>query len=151
MPQVGSEIQAASTASKSTANAKASTQAKPVQPVSEQEIKRQIENITIPAVNELVSALSRVASEITSILQAGNLEVQVSAPSLGGNTPVQRTFGGRKRAEGGIITRPEISLIGEAGREAIIPLERQSRGAELWLEVGRELELIFDTSPEVSA
>ena len=116
-----------------------------------QGVSDRIHSIVIPAVTELASALSRVASEITSIVQAGNLEVQVSAPSLGGNSPVQRTFGGRKRAEGGIITRPEIALIGEAGREAIIPLERQSRGAELWVEVGRELGLISETSPEVSA
>ncbi|MBQ6973140.1 MAG: phage tail tape measure protein, partial [Synergistaceae bacterium] len=107
-----------------------------------QGVSDRIHSIVIPAVNELVSALSRVASEITSIVQAGNLEVQVSAPSLGGNPPIQRTLGGRKRAEGGIITRPEIALIGEAGREAIIPLERQSRGAELWFEAGRELGLI---------
>ena len=115
-----------------------------------QGVSDRIHSIVIPAVNELVSALSRVASEITSIVQAGNLEVQVSAPSLGGNSTVQRTLGGRKRAEGGIITRPEIALIGEAGREAIIPLERQSRGAELWLEAGRELGLISTSNTATS-
>ena len=46
------------------------------------------------------------------------------------------------RATGGIITKPEIALIGEAGREAIIPLEKQARGTALWIEAGRELGLI---------
>lgn len=50
------------------------------------------------------------------------------------------------RAEGGIITRPEIALIGEAGREAIIPLEKQTRGTALWLQAGRELGLISDSN-----
>ena len=43
------------------------------------------------------------------------------------------TFGGRKRALGGLITRPEIALIGEAGPEAIIPLSpgKKSRGLQV--------------------
>ena len=171
---------------------KTGTTARPVQQVSEQEIKRQLENITIlnkmsegfsqrvaemtaawqpfkdslgegfiqiytaiqgvsdkihgiviPAVNELVSALSRVATEISAIVQAGNIEVGVRTlnQGMGSNVPqqFQRTFGGRKRAEGGFITQPEIALIGEAGREVIIPLEKQARGTELWLKAGREL------------
>ncbi|MBR1658156.1 MAG: phage tail tape measure protein [Synergistaceae bacterium] len=176
-----------------------STKAKPIQPISEQEIKRQIENITIlnnmsegfsqrvsemtaawqpfkdslgegfsqiytvmqgvadriretviPAVNELVSALSRVATEIGAIVQAGNIEVDVRTPNqgMGNNVPMQyqRMLGGRKRAEGGFITQPEIALIGEAGREVVIPLEKQSRGTELWLQAGRELGLISNTN-----
>ncbi|MBR0279567.1 MAG: phage tail tape measure protein, partial [Synergistaceae bacterium] len=55
------------------------------------------------------------------------------------------------RAKGGIITRPEVALIGEAGREAIIPLERQSRGTELWLEAGRELGLISNSTAIMNA
>lgn len=55
----------------------------------------------------------------------------------------QQTVGGvRKRAEGGIITRPEFALIGEAGREAVIPLENRTRGFSLWLEAGRELGML---------
>jgi hypothetical protein len=45
-------------------------------------------------------------------------------------------------ANGGIFSQPHIGLVAEAGREAIIPLERQSRGTELWFEAGRELGLI---------
>ena len=102
-----------------------------------QGIADKIRGVTIPAVNELASALSRIATEIASIVQA----VEVHTPNTAAAS-YSRTFGGRKRAEGGIITRPEISLIGEAGREAIIPLENQTRGAALWFEAGRELGLI---------
>ena len=35
------------------------------------------------------------------------------------------------RAQGGIITRPEIALIGEAGQEAVIPLTKRTRGLEV--------------------
>ena len=97
-----------------------------------QGVSDRIHSIVIPAVNELVSALSRVSTEISSIVQAGNIQVDVRIPNqaAGGNVPAQyqRMAGGyRKRAEGGIITRPEFALIGEAGREAVI----QSRLAGL--------------------
>ena len=45
-------------------------------------------------------------------------------------------------ATGGIFSQPHIGLVAEAGREAVIPLEKQTRGAELWFEAGRELGLI---------
>ena len=45
-------------------------------------------------------------------------------------------------AKGGIFSQPHIGLVAEAGREAIIPLEKQARGTQLWFETGRELGLI---------
>ena len=45
-------------------------------------------------------------------------------------------------ATGGIVDKPVIGLVGEAGREAIIPLEHQSTGAALWLKAGEELGLV---------
>ena len=120
-----------------------------------QGVADKIRGVVIPAVNELVSALSRVATEISAIVQAGNIEVDVRTPNpgMGANVPqqYQRMAGGyRRRAEGGIITRPEYALIGEAGREAIIPLEKQTRGAELWLQAGRELGLISESQTSAS-
>lgn len=46
-----------------------------------------------------------------------------------------------KYASGGIVTRPHMGLVGEAGPEAIIPLSgsRRSRGMSLWEETGRAL------------
>ncbi len=51
-----------------------------------------------------------------------------------------------KNAMGGIITSPTVSWVGEAGREAIIPLENQARGTALWIEAGRELGLISESN-----
>jgi len=43
-------------------------------------------------------------------------------------------------AEGGFVSRPTLSMIGEAGREAVIPLSgNRGRAAGLWKQAGREL------------
>jgi len=44
-----------------------------------------------------------------------------------------------KHAEGGILSRPHMGLVAEAGPEAIIPLSttRRNRGVSLWEQVGR--------------
>lgn len=45
-----------------------------------------------------------------------------------------------QRAEGGIITRPEIAMVAEAGYpEAIIPINNSARAAQLYEETGRML------------
>ena len=51
-------------------------------------------------------------------------------------------------ATGGIISRPVIGLVGEAGKEAIIPLERQGLGTALWLQAGQELGMINQASAQ---
>ena len=51
-------------------------------------------------------------------------------------------------ATGGIISRPVIGLVGEAGKEAIIPLEKQSLGTQLWLKAGEELGMIEKNSAQ---
>ncbi len=112
-----------------------------------QGIADRIRGVTIPAVNELASALSKIATEISSIVQAGSLEVEVKTQSTGTAESYSRTAGGtwrgRKRAAGGFINHPEIALIGEAGREAVIPLENKARGIPLWKAAGEEMGLLF--------
>lgn len=65
--------------------------------------------------------------------------VNVSLPSSGGssNNGTPKV----KSAEGRITTGPMVSLIGEDGPEAIIPLgsKRRNRGLALWKEAGRRL------------
>ena len=46
-------------------------------------IADKIRGVTIPAVNELASALSKIATEISSIVQAGSLEVEIKTQSTG--------------------------------------------------------------------
>ena len=112
-----------------------------------QGIADRIRGVTIPAVNELASALSKIATEISSIVQAGGLEVEVKTPSTNTAASYSRSaggmWGGRRRALGGIITSPEIALIGEAGREAVIPLENKARGIPLWRAAGEEMGLLM--------
>ncbi|WP_249901827.1 hypothetical protein [Paenibacillus sp. PK3_47] len=58
------------------------------------------------------------------------------------STPAStRSSGGAAYANGDIITRPHIGLVGEAGPEAIIPLSagRRQRGVELWERAGAML------------
>ena len=109
-----------------------------------QGVADRIRSVTIPAVNELASALSRIAGEISAIVHAGSLEVEVR--TQGGVATAGGTWGGRKRAKGGIITSPEIALIGEAGREAVIPLEDRARGIPLWRAAGEEMGLLLGST-----
>jgi hypothetical protein len=62
---------------------------------------------------------------------AGTGSQYYGANALSNKAPTSYTYntnaslgGGRVRAAGGLITRPEISLIGEAGPELVIPLRR---------------------------
>ena len=82
--------------------------------------------------------------------KAGDNQVKNAEAAMGGYQPPSIPTG-RKRAEGGFITRPEFSLIGEAGAEVIIPLTKQARGASLWYEAGRELGLVSGNNPIVQA
>ena len=115
-----------------------------------QGIADRIRGVTIPAIHELTTALSQIATEVSSIVQAGGLEVEVRTPATQAAQSYSRTagstWGGRRRAKGGIITQPEIALIGEAGREAVIPLENKTRGIPLWKAAGEEMGLLFGNS-----
>lgn len=105
-----------------------------------QGIADRIRGVTIPAVNELTNVLSKIASEINSIVQAGNLKVKVGK----GNSPQNFAPSYMKGyATGGFINYPQIALIGEAGREAVIPLEDKARGIPLWKAAGEEMGLRF--------
>ena len=114
-----------------------------------QGVADKIRGVTIPAVNELASALSKIAGEINSIVQAGELSVKVETPRSRAMSAVpaqyQRMAGFQAHAAGGIFSTPHLGLVAEAGREAVIPLENQTRGIQLWFEAGRELGLLKNT------
>lgn len=65
-----------------------------------------------------VTAPAATAAAVTAIPGA----VESSIESGGGD--VRQYRGGTRRAEGGIVDRPEMTLLGEAGPEAVIPLKR---------------------------
>jgi hypothetical protein len=114
-----------------------------------QSVADKINGTVIPAVNSLVSALSAVARELSAVSQAGNLNVNVGTITQNANANVQaqpqRMTGGRNKsnvpayATGGIISQPHVGLVGEAGREAIIPLEDRNSGIPLLMSAISEL------------
>ena len=68
------------------------------------------------------------------ITNPGRLATAVGSGTVSASTPPKR------HALGGIVTKPEYSLIGEAGYpEAVIPINNTQRAAELFAETGRML------------
>jgi hypothetical protein len=98
-------------------------------------VKQKIESViavierAVSLVQQLIDISQKVAAPVVAAKEAGLFTAI-------GQTPFFKAAGGlfnligsgiqevRERAEGGIVTRPEIALIGEAGPEAIIPLDR---------------------------
>lgn len=71
-------------------------------------------NWIIDQINKVISSINGVAAKGASVLGIGSISM--------GTIP--------RLAEGGIVTRPTLALIGEAGPEAIVPLSRgRSAGA----------------------
>ncbi len=120
-----------------------------------QGIADKINSTVIPAVNNLVSALGSVARELASVSQAGNLDIKVKAVGqptdiISAGKKMLASGGGSMNmapsymivpayAAGGIITQPHIGLVGEAGREAIVPLEDRNSGIPLLMSAISEL------------
>lgn len=76
----------------------------------------------LPGVLTQMQALARAEREI-----ARDILINVRASTPGG-------IGGR--AEGGVVTKPEISWIGEAGPEAVVPLTDPARAQQVMAEAG---------------
>ncbi len=85
-----------------------------------------IENVTIPAIKTMLTVFKTVFNGIASIWNntVGKISFEIPkwVPGIGGkgfdmpNIPML--------ADGGIVTGPTLALIGEAGPEAVIPLDR---------------------------
>lgn len=96
-----------------------------------------------------VSSVTSMCSTVTYKWQA--MKAVVSAPITASfsvtttQTTVKKTVseggGITKHANGGIVTRTHVGMVGEAGPESIIPLSsaRRSRGLALWQETGERL------------
>jgi hypothetical protein len=92
-------------------------------------IKFYINNVTIPAVQAMVSVFKTAFNAIAAIWNntVGKLSFEIPkwVPSLGG-----KGFSVPKipmLAAGGIVTSPTLAMIGEAGPEAVIPLDRMGQ------------------------
>jgi hypothetical protein len=89
-------------------------------------------NAAIDAVNTIISVYNSIPL-LPNIPQAPNVPVpNLGGGGGGGSTEIARPNPGRdsiaRFAEGGIVTAPMIGMVGEAGPEAIIPLDQYNRG-----------------------
>lgn len=85
-----------------------------------------IENVTIPAIKTLLTVFKTVFNGIASIWNntVGKLAFNIPnwVPGIGGKGFSMPDI--PMLANGGIVTGPTLALIGEAGPEAVIPLDR---------------------------
>ena len=88
-------------------------------------------NAAIGAVNAIISAYNSIPL-LPDIPKAPTVPV----PQLGGQAPsavVAKTI--PRLAEGGIVNSPTLALIGEAGPEAVVPLDRMNTGGGVTVNV----------------
>jgi hypothetical protein len=89
-------------------------------------------NAAIGAVNAIISAYNSIPL-LPDIPKAPT----ISVPKLGGTptTPVPGRMNIPRLAEGGIVNSPTLALIGEAGPEAVVPLNRMNTGGGVTFNV----------------
>ena len=88
-------------------------------------------NAAVTAVNLIIKAYNSIPI-LPNIPEAPKLSI----PQLGGSTsPAPGRSSIPRMAEGGIVTSPTLALIGEAGPEAVVPLDRMSTGGGVTINV----------------
>ena len=90
-------------------------------------------NAAIGAVNAIISAYNSIPL-LPDIPKAPTIPV----PQFGATAaarPVAGRLGIPRMAEGGIVTAPTLALIGEAGPEAVVPLDRMATGGGVTINV----------------
>lgn len=98
-------------------------------------VKAKIESViavierAVSLVQQLIDISKKVAAPVVAAKDAGLFTALGQQPMFKAAGKLFGFIGSgiqevREHAEGGIVTRPEIGLIGEAGPEAIIPLDR---------------------------
>jgi hypothetical protein len=89
-------------------------------------------NGAIMMVNGIIRAYNAIpiAPDINTI-------AHVNLPSIGGNSATQAAsrMNLPRMAEGGIVNSPTLALIGEAGPEAVVPLDRMNTGGGVTVNV----------------
>jgi len=89
-------------------------------------------NGAIMMVNGIIRAYNAIpiAPDINTI-------AHVNLPSIGGNSATQAAsrMNLPRMAEGGIVSSPTLALIGEAGPEAVVPLDRMNNGGGITINV----------------
>lgn len=90
------------------------------------------------AYNAVLNWVSQIPSAVSNAI-AGAWE-SIKAQFSGGFTVGVSAAGGKAYANGGVITSPEVALIGEAGYpEVIVPIDGSANAMNLWQTAGRML------------
>lgn len=78
--------------------------------------------------NAVIDLVNKVINKINSALKFSWDPIKVMGQTIapGGSVTLAKISTISKLAEGGIVTAPTFSLVGEAGREAVLPLERNT-------------------------
>jgi hypothetical protein len=90
-------------------------------------------NAAVTAVNLIIKAYNSIPI-LPNIPEAPKLSI----PQLGASEaprPAAGRLGIPRMAEGGIVTAPTLALIGEAGPEAVVPLDRMNTGGGVTINV----------------
>lgn len=77
-----------------------------------------IKSIVTGSINFLIDKINSFINRVNSVASAAGGLVKVNAPQIP-NIP--------KLAAGGIVTKPTIAMIGEAGAEAVVPLSKAGK------------------------
>ncbi|GGG19788.1 hypothetical protein GCM10007425_12760 [Lysinibacillus alkalisoli] len=93
------------------------------------------QNISLNLARGISSGRAAIAAEVAGIrslvAQATNLSVNINAVAKGGRVP--------KYARGTIATQAHVGIFGEAGPEALIPLDGSARAHDLYQQTGAAL------------
>jgi hypothetical protein len=89
-------------------------------------------NAAVGAVNMIISAYNSIPL-LPDLPKAPTMPV----PQLGGTptTPAPGRMNIPRLADGGIVSSPTLALIGEAGPEAVVPLDRMQNGGGITINV----------------
>lgn len=82
-------------------------------------------NVTAPGLPGVLTQAQALNRQLREMRRDVLINIRASTPG---------TIGGR--AEGGVVTKPEISWIGEAGPEAVVPLTDPARAQQVMAEAG---------------
>jgi hypothetical protein len=89
-------------------------------------------NAAVGAVNMIISAYNSIPL-LPDLPKAPTMPI----PQLGGTptTPAPGRMNIPRLANGGIVSSPTLALIGEAGPEAVVPLDRMQNGGGITINV----------------
>lgn len=99
-------------------------------------------NGVIQSVNRISDGINNLTGTSIPKIEEFQLDYSIQARKIEENRAARNA--GEKipaYAKGGILTRPHVGLVAEAGPEAVIPLNRSPRSVSLWKQAGRSMGL----------